>query len=151
MGFLAGIGPCGDQNDGNGFRGGLRLELAAHGKAIYAGHQHIKQQQVRRVALAHDQRLLARGGHEHLVVPGQGLHQLLDVVRLVVHHQELGLAVCAVQQRRGGVGGGVHGAVGARGAGGRPFNHSPLVRALRANPARAISCACHVTEVQTSV
>ena len=158
MGFCAGVSAGGDQDDRNRCRRGVRLELAADRKAVHAWHLHVQQDQIRRVAVAHRERLWARGGHEHLVVAREGLHQFGNVLGLVVDHQQPGFAVGAVQQggrRKGCEGHGTGQVAGdkvemGRRAAGPPFDHAavagapPYLPACGARHAQG-PCGSHVT------
>ena len=78
----------GDEDDRDVAGCGIGLQPTAHLVAIHAGHHHVQQHQVGLLGKAHRQRLLATGGHQHLMVGGKGLVQRLDVDRLVIHHQQ---------------------------------------------------------------
>ena len=98
VGFLCRIGVGGNKDDRYVARALVGLKALADFKTVQARHHHVEQDQIGRVAAANAQCLLTVGCHEHLVVSGKAAVHHLDVDRLVVHHQQLGPAMRAVQQ-----------------------------------------------------
>ena len=84
------------KNDGNMPQVLAGLEMGAYLKTVHSGHDHIQQDQVGRIVLANRQGLGSAGRHEDLVLAREGLVHDLDINRLVIHHQQFGLAVDVV-------------------------------------------------------
>ena len=82
---------AGDEDDRDRCGGGVGLELLQHLVAVHVGHHDVEQHDVGRRGQADGQRLLAAGGHQHLMVAAERLMQRLDVQRLIIDQQHASL------------------------------------------------------------